>query len=104
MTIEIGQLCVKTAGRDAGRECLIIEKLDSVFVMVDGNTRRRKCNIDHLQILNKVAKIKAKASHEDVIKGLKELGVEIQTKSPTRTPKAKETKPVETKKKTTKKK
>ena len=75
MTVEIGRLCMKTAGRDAGRECLIIDKIDNNFVMIDGNTRRRKCNIKHLEILPKTVKISAKATHDQVMKALEQLGV-----------------------------
>jgi large subunit ribosomal protein L14e len=80
MTIEVGRLCVKIAGRDAGKECLIIDVLDENFVMIDGNTRRRKCNIKHLEVLPKTAKLKTKAAHEDVAKALKDLGFEVKAK------------------------
>ena len=87
--MEVGQLYVKIAGRDAGRECLIVEKISGSVVLIDGNTRRRKCNIQHLEWLNKKADIKSGASHEDVIKALELLGVRILTKAPAREQKAK---------------
>ena len=90
MAVEIGRLCVKLAGRDAGKECLIIDIVDGNFVLIDGNTRRKKCNIDHLEFLPKVADIKKGASHEDVLAALKHLGVDIEKKSP---PKPKKEKP-----------
>ena len=62
--IEIGRLCMKIAGRDAGRYCLIIEIIDKTYVLIDGATRRKKCNISHLELLGKVAKVKAKAEHK----------------------------------------
>jgi len=74
--MEVGRLCVKLAGRDAGRECLVVEKIDKNYVLIDGLTRRRKCNIVHLEMLSKTAKIKAKASHEEVMKALAEFGIE----------------------------
>jgi len=43
-----GRICVKTAGRDAGLKCVIVDVLDDKFVLIDGETRRRKCNILHL--------------------------------------------------------
>jgi len=58
MVVEIGRLCVKIAGRDAGSECLIVEDLGKGFYLIDGNTRRRRCNIKHLEILPQTAKIK----------------------------------------------
>lgn len=64
--IEIGRICVKLAGRDAGREAVIVDILDDKYVLVDGNVRRRKCNILHLEPTERKADIKKNASHEDV--------------------------------------
>ncbi len=75
--IEVGRLCVKLAGRDAGLKCVVVEVLDKTFVMVDGQTRRRKCNIIHLEPLDEIIKIKAKASHEDVVSEFKKLKIEV---------------------------
>lgn len=80
--IEIGRLCIKLAGRDAGRECLIIEILDKNFVLIDGNTRRRKCNINHLELLPKKVDIKKGASHEEVLKALEKLGIKVIRRAP----------------------
>jgi large subunit ribosomal protein L14e len=80
--MEIGRLCVKIAGRDAGKECLIVDIIDKNFVLVDGNTRRKKVNIDHLEVLPQKAELKKGAAHEDVIAALKSLGVKEHKKSP----------------------
>ncbi len=80
--IEIGRVIVKLAGRDAGKKGLIIDILDNKFVMIDGETRRRKCNILHLEPLNQVVKVKKNASHEEVAKALKEIGVEARETKP----------------------
>ncbi|NTV24217.1 MAG: 50S ribosomal protein L14e, partial [Nanoarchaeota archaeon] len=61
---EIGRLCVKIAGRDARGKCLVIDTLEGNFVLIDGQTRRKRCNITHLEPLDKVLKIKKGASHE----------------------------------------
>ena len=45
---EIGKTCLKIAGRDAGKLAVIIDVLDETYVMIDGEVRRRKCNIYHL--------------------------------------------------------
>ena len=55
--IEIGRLCLKIAGRDAGKKCLIVDILDHKFVLIDGETRRRKCNALHLEPMNQSIKI-----------------------------------------------
>ena len=80
--IEVGRICVKIAGRDAGLKCVVVEVLDKNFVMIDGETRRRKCNIIHLEPLEQVIKIKAKASHADIVSEFKKLGIEIKEKKP----------------------
>jgi len=75
--IEVGRVCIKLAGRDAKLYCVITEVLDKTYVMIDGQTRRRKCNMAHLEPLSKTLNIKAKASHEDVKVAFKEMNVEI---------------------------
>ena len=80
--IEIGRLVVKIAGRDAGKKALIVDVLDDTYVMLDGETRRRKTNIIHIEPLNQVIKIKKNASHDEVAKALKELGIETRETKP----------------------
>jgi len=97
--IEIGRLCVKIAGRDAGLKCVIVDILDDKFVLVDGQTRRRKCNILHLEPLKDVIKVKKNASHEDIKKEFDKLKLKTwETK-----PKPKTQKPVKKKKPKTEK-
>lgn len=79
---EIGRLCVKIAGRDARLKCVVVETLDKFYVTIDGQTRRRKCNINHLEPLDKVLKLSKGASHDEVVKALKAEGIEIKEKSP----------------------
>ena len=80
--IEVGSLVVKTAGRDAGCKALIIDILDDKYVLVDGETRRRKVNILHIEPLTQAIKIKKNASHEDVAKALDELGIKVRETKP----------------------
>lgn len=68
MLNDIGRICVKIAGRDAGKRCIIVDILDENYVLIDGNTRRKKCNISHLEPTEKVLDVKKGASHEDVVK------------------------------------
>lgn len=74
---EIGRVCMKIAGRDAGNYCVIVDILEGKNVLIDGNVRRRKCNIMHLEPTNKSIKIAKKANHEAVANefGKLELGV-----------------------------
>ncbi len=79
---EVGRLCVKLAGRDAGKKCVVVDVLDSVYVLIDGQTRRRKCNIRHLEPTETVLKIKKNSSHEDVAKILKDHDIEVRETKP----------------------
>jgi len=72
--INIGRICVKTAGRDAGKKCVVVDVLDQNYVLIDGETRRRKCNVMHLEPLDKTVDIKKNASHADVAKAFEALG------------------------------
>lgn len=80
--IEPGRLCVKIAGRDAGKKCVIVEVLDKTFVMIDGETRRRKCNVKHLEPLKETLPLKKGAAHTAVVTEFKKLGIEIKETKP----------------------
>jgi large subunit ribosomal protein L14e len=72
MIIKAGRTCIKLAGREAGRKCAIVEVNDKNFVTIVGKgIRRRKCNINHLEPLEQVIKIKKGASDKEIIKSLK---------------------------------
>lgn len=80
--IEVGRLCIKTAGRDAGKKCVIVEILDERFVLIDGETRRKKCNHLHLEPLKDKIEIKKGASHADVTAEFKKLGLTARDTKP----------------------
>lgn len=99
--IEIGRLCMKIAGRDAGHLALIIDVIDDKFVLIDGNVRRKKCNIKHLEPLDKKFKIKSKATTKEVQDVMQKEGLKvIIKKGPKKKEEKKETKPKKTAKKT----
>ena len=88
MVFEIGRVCVKLMGRDAGETCVVVDILDNKFVLIDGNTRRRKCNVMHLLPKEDVLDIKKKATTEDVKAALAKTGVKVKPESkPRRTAK-----------------
>ena len=78
--IEVGRLCVKIAGRDAGKKCVIVDILDDNYVMIDGETRRKRCSIKHIEPLKETIKIKKKASHDVVVTAFKKLNIIIKPK------------------------
>jgi len=80
--MEIGRVCVKLAGRDAGRICVVVEELDKGFVLIDGNVRRRKCNLSHLEPLDETLNIKKGASHAEVASEFKKLKLDVWETKP----------------------
>ncbi|MEM1988587.1 MAG: KOW motif-containing protein [Candidatus Woesearchaeota archaeon] len=70
--IEPGRVCVKIAGRDAGKLCVVVEKIDDKYVIIDGFTRNKKVNINHLEPLDKIINIEG-LSHENIVKELEKL-------------------------------
>ena len=82
MVMDTGRLCIKTAGRDAGKKCVVVAVVDKTKVLVDGETRRKNCNISHLEPLAEKLNIKEGASHADVEKEFKKLGLETRNTKP----------------------
>lgn len=70
MVFDIGRICIKLAGRDAGSRCIIIDTLGNNRVLVDGETRRRPCNIGHLEPTGQTLDIAKNAPHDAVLKAL----------------------------------
>ena len=72
----VGRICMKTAGREAGKFCVIVDVVDDKFVMVTGpkaatHVKRRKCNMEHLEPTPEVIKIAKNASDEAVMEAYK---------------------------------
>lgn len=76
--IEVGLVCKKLKGRDASKVCVIVDVLDKNMVLIDGETRRRKCNINHLEPTGQKLKIKKNADREEIKKIFKsDLKIEL---------------------------
>ena len=76
----IGRVCVKTLGREAGSYCVIVDEMDGKFVVVTGpkhlsSVRRRKCNIRHLEPLENELQIEKGADDAAVEKAIEEAGL-----------------------------
>lgn len=89
--IETGRLVIKTHGRDAGKIGVIVDIIDDNYVLLDGQVRRKKCNLKHFETLDKKIKIKPKAPTDTIINELKSLGIEV-TKSKSKPKKEKPSK------------
>ncbi len=73
--IEIGRVCVKIAGREAGKKCVVVDIIDENYVLVTGpkqltGVKRRRCNINHIEPLDKKIDIPKGASDEEVLKAI----------------------------------
>jgi large subunit ribosomal protein L14e len=77
--IEVGRLCVKLSGREAGKKCVVVDVVDKSFVLITGpqsvsGVRRRRVNMNHIEPLMESVEIKRGASDEDVAAVLKKAG------------------------------
>jgi len=77
--IEIGRICVKLLGREAGKKCVVVDLADKSFVLVTGpkdvtGVRRRRANVNHIEPLQESIDIKRGASNEEVTAALKSAG------------------------------
>ena len=78
--LDVGRLCVKTAGRDAGKTCVIVDTLENDYLLVDGETRRRKVSSSHVEPLDRTINVPKGASHEQVVHAFKTIGIELTVK------------------------
>jgi large subunit ribosomal protein L14e len=79
-TLEVGRVCVKIAGREAGRYCVVLKKIDDNFFLITGpkeltGVKRRRCNIEHLEPTPHLLKISTEASDKEVIDAYKKAGI-----------------------------
>jgi len=75
--IELGRICVKIAGREAGKKCVIVDIIDKNFVLVTGpkkatGVKRRRTNVNHVEPTEKKIDIKRGASDEEILETLDE--------------------------------
>ena len=78
--IEVGRVCVKIAGRESGRKCVIVDIIDDNFVLITGpkaltGVKRRRANIKHLEPTELKVEISRGADDEEVLKALEEAGL-----------------------------
>lgn len=78
--IEVGRICVKLTGREAGRKCVIVDIIDENFVLVTGpknvsGVKRRRCNIKHIEPTEYKLEIPKGASDEEVARAIEERGL-----------------------------
>jgi large subunit ribosomal protein L14e len=84
--IEVGRICVKMAGRESGRKCIIVDVMDKSFVLVTGpknvtGVKRRRANINHVAPTEDTIQVKRGASDEEVTQMLEASGKLEQMKA-----------------------
>ncbi|HDQ59661.1 MAG TPA: 50S ribosomal protein L14e [Candidatus Woesearchaeota archaeon] len=72
--VEVGRVAIKLRGREAGKKAVIVEIVDGNFVVIDGNVKRKRCNVDHLALLPEKLQISSGESSESIKKIFKEKG------------------------------
>lgn len=71
----VGRVCMKKAGRESGKQCVVVDVVDKNFVLVTGpldvtGVKRRRVNVDHLEPTNVVLDVRKGASDDAVKKAL----------------------------------
>ena len=77
--VEVGRICMKMAGRENGKKCVIVDVMDKSFVLITGpkkvtGVKRKRVNINHLKPLQDRLDIKRGASDEEVAQTLEAAG------------------------------
>ena len=85
--IEIGRICVKLAGRESGKKCVILDVIDKNYTLITGpkditKVRRRRTNIKQLEPVKHKIFIEKNASDSDVIEALKKENLIDYMKEP----------------------
>jgi large subunit ribosomal protein L14e len=88
--IEVGRVCVKQAGREIGKKCVVIDVMDKSFVLVTGpkkvtGVKRRRVNINHVMTLQDKVDVKRGASDEEVASVLEAAGKLQEMTQPVKT-------------------
>ena len=77
--MEVGRICVKTVGREAGKKCIIVDIVDKNFVLITGpktvsGIKRRRANINHLEPTQEKLDVNRGATDEEITEALKAAG------------------------------
>lgn len=86
--LEVGRVCMKIAGREAGKYCVVLKpagktKSEKSFVFVTGprlltGVKRRKSNIDHLKATEYKLEVSEGAADEAVLGAYEKAGLIVR--------------------------
>ena len=85
--IEVGRVCAKLAGREAGKKCVVVDVIDKNFVLVTGpmkvsGVKRRRVNVGHIEPMDVKVSIKKGDDDEVVVEALKKAKLLEDMKEP----------------------
>ncbi len=74
--IEVGRVCVKIVGREAGRRCVVVDVVDKNFIVVAGpvkvtGVKRRRVNVGHIEPTEMKVKIGKGDGDNEIVEALK---------------------------------
>lgn len=74
---DIGRVCKKILGREAGKYCVIVDVIDKNYLLVDGITiKRRRVNKNHIKLKDSQINIEKGAPHDVVLSAIKKSKLE----------------------------
>jgi len=81
MAMEVGRVCTKLLGREADKNCVIIEIVNKNFVVVSGpkeltGVKRRRCNLKHLEPWDVKINVEKGASDDTLKEAIQKAKVE----------------------------
>ena len=85
--VEVGRVCVKLAGREAGRKCVVVDVIDKNFVLVTGpvkvsGVKRRRVNVGHVEPMDVKVRIEKGDDDEVIVEALKKAKLLEDMKAP----------------------
>ena len=91
--VEVGRICMKTAGRENGKKCVIVDVMDKSFALITGpktitGVKRKRVNLNHIMPLDDKIDLKRGALDDEVTSALTTSGKLEVMKQPTAKPAA----------------
>ena len=77
--VEVGRICIKTAGRENGKKCVILDVMDKSFALITGpktvtGVKRKRVNLNHIMPLEGKIDLKRGATDDEVTSALTTAG------------------------------
>jgi large subunit ribosomal protein L14e len=75
MILDVGRVCMKVKGKNAGNYCVIVEKPEKNMVTIEGrDIEKTKVNILHIEPMPTILKIGKSAKKDEITKALEKEG------------------------------